>query len=141
MVRSKLPTPASARYLYPPMALLTTADFLVTLAEPTRLRVLNCVAAAPIFVSDLVAVLGLPQPTVSRHLRVLRELEVVRDLPLPPFVLYQLAPASGPRARLLRAVLDAVRDDAPFAADRLAARQRSRSELHARLARTDADAG
>jgi ArsR family transcriptional regulator len=123
------------------MALLTTADFLVTLAEPTRLRVLNCIAAAPLFVSDLVAVLGLPQPTVSRHLRVLRELEVVRDLPLPPFVLYQFAPPGGPRGRLLRSMLEAVRDDGPFAADRLAARERSRSELQARVARTDADAG
>ena len=54
------------------MTTSATAAFVAAIAEPTRLRILNCVAAAPLFVSDLVAILGLPQPTVSRHLRVLR---------------------------------------------------------------------
>ena len=50
----------------------SSTELLLTVAEPTRLRILNCLAAAPLFVSDLQAVLGLPQPTVSRHLQVLR---------------------------------------------------------------------
>ena len=120
---------------------LSNAEFLVTLAEPTRLRVLNCVAAAPLFVSDLVAILGLPQPTVSRHLKILRDLEAVRDTPLPPFVLYRLAPAQGNRGRLLRTLLEAVRADPGSKEERAAAMVRSRSDLQDRLAEAGADAG
>src|SRR3954463_10687816 len=67
----------------------TSTDLLLTVAEPTRLRILNCLAAAPLFVSDLQAILGLPQPTVSRHLQILRRAEVVRDTPIAQFVLYR----------------------------------------------------
>ena len=51
---------------------LTLPDLLQALGEPTRLRILNCLTAAPLFVSDLVLLLEVPQPTVSRPLRVLR---------------------------------------------------------------------
>src|SRR5690606_41798042 len=57
-------------HMSPPVSL---ADLLQALGEPTRLRILNCLQAAPLFVSDLVLILDLPQPTVSRHLRVLRD--------------------------------------------------------------------
>ena len=68
----------------------SSTELLLTVAEPTRLRILNCLAAAPLFVSDLQVVLGLPQPTVSRHLQVLRRVELVRDTPIAQFVLYRL---------------------------------------------------
>ena len=35
----------------------SAADLLLAVAEPTRLRIVNCLAAAPLFVSDLQAVL------------------------------------------------------------------------------------
>ena len=54
----------------------STTNLLLTIAEPTRLRILNCLAAAPLFVSDLQEVLELPQPTVSRHLKVLRSADI-----------------------------------------------------------------
>ena len=80
----------------------SATDLLLTVAEPTRLRILNCLAAAPLFVSDLQAVLDLPQPTVSRHLQVLRRADLVRDTPIAQFVLYRLRRdlgAHGPPAR------------------------------------------
>ena len=123
------------------MALLSNADFLVSVAEPTRLRILNCVAAAPLFVSDLVAILDLPQPTVSRHLKVLRDLEIVRDLPIPPFVLYRLDVPPGARARLIRAVLDAIRADPAAKAERTTALARSRATLELRVVGAEANAG
>jgi DNA-binding transcriptional ArsR family regulator len=64
----------------------SAASLLLTVAEPTRLRILNCLAVAPLFVSDLQAILGLPQPTISRHLQVLRRAELVR-LCRPPSLL------------------------------------------------------
>ena len=91
----------------------SAADLLLTVAEPTRLRILNCLAAAPLFVSDLQAVLDLPQPTVSRHLQVLRRADLVRDTPIAQFVLYRLRRDPGHQGRLLSAILDAVvHDDA-----------------------------
>src|SRR5690348_4326848 len=116
---------------------LSSTDLLLTVAEPTRLRILNCLAAAPLFVSDLQAVLGLPQPTVSRHLQVLRRAEVVRDTPIAQFVLYRLRRDLGPQGRLLSAILDAVvHDSAALRAERDRAAERSRSHTRTRVERT-----
>ena len=43
------------------------------LAEPTRRRILDLLLERPRPVGELVGVLGLSQPGVSKHLRVLRE--------------------------------------------------------------------
>ena len=51
-------------------------------ADPTRLRILNVLAAGELCVCDIVAILGVPQPTASRHLATLREaglVQVTRD--------------------------------------------------------------
>ncbi len=104
---------------------------LLAVAEPTRLRILNCLAAAPLFVSDLQAVLDLPQPTVSRHLQVLRRAELVRDTPVAQFVLYRLRRDGGPPGRMLRAILDALADDDRLRLER--ARAADRSRIHTRL--------
>lgn len=51
-------------------------------SDPTRLRILHLLVAGEMCVGDLVDVLGVPQPTASRHLRYLREanlVEVRRD--------------------------------------------------------------
>jgi ArsR family transcriptional regulator len=116
------------------MSLPTATDILLTVAEPTRLRILNCLAAAPLFVSDLQDVLDLPQPTVSRHLQVLRKAELVRDTPIAQFVLYRVRRDAGAPGRLLSAILDAlVQDDPGLRAERERAAQRSRSHTHTRV--------
>jgi DNA-binding transcriptional ArsR family regulator len=50
---------------------------LEALAEPTRLRILDLVRDGERSVGELVDSLGVVQPTVSRHLRVLREAGLV----------------------------------------------------------------
>ena len=112
---------------------LTTTDLLLTVAEPTRLRILNCLAAAPLFVSDLQAVLGLPQPTVSRHLKVLRSANVVRDIPISQYVLYRLRRGADPRGRLLTALLDALGHDEVMRGERHRAADRSRTHTRLRV--------
>ena len=112
----------------------SATELLLTVAEPTRLRILNCLAAAPLFVSDLQAVLDLPQPTVSRHLQVLRRADVVRDTPIAQFVLYRLRRDGGGHGRLLSAILDAVvHDDPDKRAERERASERSRSHTKLRV--------
>jgi DNA-binding transcriptional ArsR family regulator len=48
-------------------------DGFAVLAEPTRRRILDRLIEADASVGALVATLALPQPTVSKHLRVLRD--------------------------------------------------------------------
>ena len=47
------------------------------LADPNRILILYTLAEKPANVSDLAESLALPQPTVSRHLKVLRERRMV----------------------------------------------------------------
>jgi DNA-binding transcriptional ArsR family regulator len=48
------------------------------LAEPSRRRILDLLREGEHSVGDLVALIGLSQPGVSKHLRVLREAGLVR---------------------------------------------------------------
>jgi DNA-binding transcriptional ArsR family regulator len=55
----------------------TTADVFNAVAEPRRRAILDALAGGERPVNDLVGVLGLGQPQVSKHLRVLREVGAV----------------------------------------------------------------
>jgi DNA-binding transcriptional ArsR family regulator len=111
----------------------TVADLLVSLAEPTRLRIVNCLSAAPLFVADLSSILQLPDATVSEHMDMLESLGIVRPYEVVPYVLYTLATLPRTRDRLLRSVLEAVRTDPGAQADRAAALGRSRARLETRV--------
>jgi DNA-binding transcriptional ArsR family regulator len=56
----------------------TTSDAFNAVAEPRRREILNYLAAAERPVGEIVAALGLEQPSVSKHLRVLRDTGLVR---------------------------------------------------------------
>src|SRR5690242_8388122 len=55
----------------------TTTDAFNAVAEPRRRQILDLLAGGERSVNDLVALLGLAQPQVSKHLRVLREVGLV----------------------------------------------------------------
>jgi DNA-binding transcriptional ArsR family regulator len=55
----------------------TTADAFNAVAEPRRREILDALAGGERPVNDLVRLLGLTQPQVSKHLRVLREVGAV----------------------------------------------------------------
>ena len=55
----------------------TTTDAFNAVAEPRRRRILDSLAEGERSVNDLVAALGIPQPQVSKHLKVLREVGLV----------------------------------------------------------------
>jgi len=56
----------------------TTTDAFNAVAEPRRRQILDLLAQGERPVNDLVSLLGLAQPQVSKHLRVLREVDLVR---------------------------------------------------------------
>jgi DNA-binding transcriptional ArsR family regulator len=55
----------------------TTADAFNAVAEPRRREILDLLAGGERPVNDLVRLLGVAQPQVSKHLRVLREVGAV----------------------------------------------------------------
>jgi ArsR family transcriptional regulator len=74
-------------------------------ADPTRLRILNVLAAGELCVCDVVEILDLPQPGISRHLAYLRRcglVDVTRDW---KFAHYRLAETDHPvQANLIACV-------------------------------------
>lgn len=60
-------------------------------ADPTRIRILSLLAAGELCVGDIVDILGLSQPTVSRHLAYLRRMGLVDATREWKFAHYRLA--------------------------------------------------
>ncbi|MGK2962044.1 MAG: ArsR/SmtB family transcription factor [Gemmatimonadaceae bacterium] len=75
-------------------------------ADPTRIRILSILAAGELCVCDIVELLGLPQPAVSRHLGYLRRSGLVEVTRERKFAHYRLA---LPRSTVHRNLIDCVR--------------------------------
>jgi DNA-binding transcriptional ArsR family regulator len=76
------------------------------LADPKRILILYALAEEPRYVSELADDLGIPQPTISRHLKVLRERSLVATERDGAAVYYSLTDERVIEALdLLRAVL------------------------------------
>lgn len=75
------------------------ATVLRAIADSYRLRIIATLARAsdPVCVCDFTDALPLNQPTVSHHLRILREAELVTCERRGTWVYYQLAPDALPR--------------------------------------------
>lgn len=70
----------------------TTSDAFNAVAEPRRREILNHLASGEHSVNDLVLRLHLEQPSVSKHLRVLRDVGLVRVRRHGRQMLYQANP-------------------------------------------------
>jgi DNA-binding transcriptional ArsR family regulator len=68
------------------------AELFQTLADPSRLQIVEALAAGESAVNDLVARMEIHQSGVSRHLRILEEAGFVRVRPDGPRRLYSLRP-------------------------------------------------
>lgn len=67
------------------------ADFCFALTDPTRIFILYALNEKPMNVTELTAELGIPQPTTSRHLKVLRERGLVFTERQGTVITYHLA--------------------------------------------------
>ena len=65
-------------------------------ADPTRIRILNLLVAGELCVCDIVDILRLPQPLVSRHLAYLRRMGLVEATREWKFTHYRLAEPEHP---------------------------------------------
>ncbi|MEV6969883.1 metalloregulator ArsR/SmtB family transcription factor [Hamadaea sp. NPDC051192] len=68
-------------------------DAFAVLAEPTRRRILDELRQAPRTVGDLVGTLAISQPSVSKHLRVLRDAGFVTSQVAAQSRVYRVEPA------------------------------------------------
>lgn len=76
----------------------TTAQLFKALSEEPRLRIIALLLGGERCVCDLMAVLKLPQSTVSRHLAYLRNTGLVENRRLGTWMYYRLAEMSDPLA-------------------------------------------
>jgi ArsR family transcriptional regulator len=67
------------------------ADFCAALSDPTRIFILYALNERALNVTELTNELGLPQPTISRHLKVLRERGLVYTERQGTVITYHLA--------------------------------------------------
>jgi len=117
-------TPTSA----PPLL-----DRIAALADESRTRILLLLERSELTVSEVVQILQLPQPTVSRHLRVLAREGWVSVRSEGTSRHYRLSPSLDPGAVRL---WEAVREDLADAPAARSDRVRSRSVLEARAERS-----
>jgi DNA-binding transcriptional ArsR family regulator len=87
------------------------------LADPNRIMIIYSLADGPRNVTDIAAAVELPQPTVSRHLKILRERGIVRSEREGQMIVYRLCDLRVVQALdLLRASLgDMLKDQAALA--------------------------
>jgi len=100
-VRAALSHPAVAERL---------AELFSALADPTRVRIVEALAASELCVSDLSAALGLSVSCTSHQLRLLRALRLVRHRREGKLVFYSLD--DGHIVRLFRDGLEHIREEA-----------------------------
>jgi ArsR family transcriptional regulator len=96
-------------------------DFLSAYCEQTRLRIALLLDGADICVNCLVAVLDLPQSTISRHLAVLRNAGLIRASKKGSNTYYTLETRNEPFGRINRKIISAYKEELagqePFSSD------------------------
>jgi len=106
MARTKKPT-----LLDPAVRLLQA------LADPTRLAIVRELAGATsVCACDFTDCCGVSQPTVSHHLRILREAGVIESERRGTWIFYRLVPSAAERLRSLAGELSGAAQIIPAAA-------------------------
>lgn len=103
-------------------------ELIKALADRLRLRLVNILLDGEICVGDLVVLLDVPQPSVSRHLALLRRIGFVAARRTGHWAFYRLQDPSGPlMASLLQYVELCGAEDARLAEERRRGRELRRS--------------
>lgn len=97
----------------PRAASKSVSDKFAAFSDPTRLRILHLLRDGELCVGDLVSILTMPQPTISRHLAYLRRSALVETRKSGLWMYYSLAPAKTDFHRKLLDCLSACFADVP----------------------------
>ncbi len=99
-----------------------TVNVFKALGDPNRIRVLKMLEKGGLHVGQIREVLGLAFSTVSKHLTILRNSDLIIDSKQGKWVTYRLNDRSDKKLirSLLAAVRDAFEDDRDVASDRKA---------------------
>ena len=107
--------------LYSRAVKTTLVTLFQALSDPTRLRLLNVMAAGEVCVCYFVAIFDEPQPKISRHLAYLRRAGLVVARRDGKWMHYSLTiPADPAVAEVLRKVLEVASKERVMQRDRLA---------------------
>ena len=71
--------------------LSSLADLFKIFSDPTRIKILGMLSVSKLCVCDMAELLGMNQPAVSNHLRVLRQSNLVKSRKEGKRVIYSLA--------------------------------------------------
>jgi len=82
-------------------------------ADQTRLRILRVLRDGEMCVGDLIQIISVPQPTVSRHLAHLRRAGLVAARKEGPWVFYSLTSARSPLHKQMVICLDLCLNEIP----------------------------
>ena len=91
----------------------SVSDKFAAFSDPTRLRILHLLREGELCVGDLVTILDMPQPTISRHLAYLRRSQLVATRKGGLWTYYSLVPAKSEFHRKLLDCLTACFTDVP----------------------------
>ena len=77
------------------MSLRAYEDVMKAVADPTRVRILKILEGGEMCVCQVIAVIGLGQSTISKHLFLLRAAGLIKDRRDKKWILYSLDGKSG----------------------------------------------
>jgi DNA-binding transcriptional ArsR family regulator len=80
-------------------------DFLKTISDETRLRILALLSEKELCVCEMCYILEESQPKVSRHLAKLRDMGLVQDKRQGQWILYYLSIQDNMASEILRAIV------------------------------------
>ncbi len=93
------------------------SDIFKALSEPTRLRIMALLTRGELCVCDLMAVLELPQSTVSRHIGRLKQAGLIADRRAGQWVYYRLNAVDSPLAVGVQGIVRELLADEPHRSD------------------------
>ena len=96
------------------MSRLAPNNLLKAFADETRLRILSLLSSGELCVCDIMSVLAVPQPKVSRHLAYLRRHGLVDTRREGQWIYYSLSKPTGSFHKRLLACLDDCLEEAPI---------------------------
>lgn len=91
----------------------SVSDKFAAFSDPTRLRIPHLLRDGELCVGDLVTILDMPQPAISRHLAYLRRSALIVTRKSGLWMYYSIAPAKSELHRKLLDCLTACFSDVP----------------------------